>query len=259
MKNKNLIIALYADSYDEKTGMRNTYLGYFSQFGHVMLVHCGMDLDFVLEHCDVLALPGGADVLASRYKERPSIWAGRPNQQYEYLDEQLLKPWILTGKPIIGICRGLQTLNVALGGSLHQHIIGHIGDDEARDAPHHELYTDITGYEVVEVNSFHHQAIKTLAPGLKVIGWSTAYKRCPSLDASEFAARRYTLSEKQNRVLKSNQEFFAFPEIITHETLPYIAFQYHPEESNCPLAKELITQTLKEYELQPSAEEKKVD
>lgn len=257
MKKKPLI-ALYADSYNERTGQSNAYITYFSQFGHVILIHSEMDLSFVLKHCDVLALPGGADVYPMRYGEFPHVWCGRPNAGYEFLDEELLTPWLATKKPIIGICRGLQTLNVVLGGSLHQHVYGHaLGDNDDRGAETHEVYTNVPGHEVIGVNSFHHQAIKVLGEGLEVLGWSLSARGCPSIRNSQFAAKKHIINDQSERVLKSKGNYHAFPEIIKHTELPYIAFQYHPEEFDCPLAEKLINETLSEYvESKKTTEEK---
>lgn len=248
---KQKIVALYADSYNGRTGQSNSYLSYFSQFGHVVLVHSEMDAEFALKYADILALPGGADVDPRRYirkGEYVSISSGRPNIQYEDLDERLLTPWLDTGKPIIGICRGMQTLNVALGGTLHQHIIDHAGDpDEARKEPLHDIYTDIPGYEIHAVNSFHHQGLRHIADGLEVLGWASIYKGCPSIHKAVYENYKKLVSDKRHAVLRSNKPYLMVPEIVKHTTKPYIAFQYHPEEFNCPLAETLIKETLNTY------------
>ena len=116
-------ILLYSDSYGGRVGISEPYVNFFSQFGEVILVGPGNDLPFFIHHGDILAMPGGADIDSWRYHESPRT-VGRLNAHYEFLDEFLLMPWIKTGKPIIGICRGMQSLNVALGGSLHQDVYG---------------------------------------------------------------------------------------------------------------------------------------
>ena len=85
--------------------------------------------------------------------------------------------------PILAICRGLQVLNVARGGTLHQHLPDVVGDSishRQRDAgsqPTHwvsltssSLLSQLVGCERVHVNSFHHQAVATLGEGLRVTG-----------------------------------------------------------------------------------------
>ncbi|MBR2599301.1 MAG: gamma-glutamyl-gamma-aminobutyrate hydrolase family protein, partial [Erysipelotrichaceae bacterium] len=76
------------------------------------------------------------------------------------------------GKPILGICAGIQVINVVFGGSLHQHIEGH------RDATHHvrltrdSLLYRIYGKEDIMTNSYHHQCVNRVADGFKVTAMS---------------------------------------------------------------------------------------
>ena len=123
---------------------------------------------------DGLVLQGGADISPLAYDEQPlkPEWAGDPmRDRYEI---ELVRAFTTAGKPVLGICRGAQLINVALGGSLHQDIPAHRSDDYDQHA--HEvrlepgsglarLYGEIGPRRVV---SIHHQAIKRLAPGLKV-------------------------------------------------------------------------------------------
>jgi len=123
---------------------------------------------------DGLVLQGGADISPLAYGEEPlkPEWAGDPMRDgYEI---ELVRAFTAAGKPVLGICRGAQLINVALGGSLHQDIPAHRSDDYDQHA--HEvrlepgsglarLYGETGPRGVV---SIHHQAIKRLAPGLKV-------------------------------------------------------------------------------------------
>jgi putative glutamine amidotransferase len=241
-----LRILLYADTVPEKVQVNTAYVEFLSQFGEVILVMPSNNLEFFIEIGDVLALPGGADVDPMRYNEYPR-GSKSTNPAFEYLDKYLLGPWIKTKKPILGICRGLQTLNVAMGGSLYQDIDGHVQYTD-RDRCDQKMYTDIPGYEINRVNSFHHQAVKTLADDFEVIGWSVAYKHCASLKDRIQPDGRYIYMEEgegKNKVPKRTKGmYFTFPEIIRHKHLPYIAVQYHPEEFFCPLATELFAETL---------------
>jgi putative glutamine amidotransferase len=90
-------------------------------------------------------------------------------------------------KPILGICGGMQLINVALGGSLHQHIPDSCpsdlihSQDHDRHEPAHDvkiventnLFTILEGKETTSVNSVHHQAVKDVAPSLKVNAHAT--------------------------------------------------------------------------------------
>lgn len=81
-----------------------------------------------------------------------------------------------TGKPIFGICRGIQSINVALGGTLYQDIPAHRQSEPGRVGTHAVRFEGgtrirrIMGGEEIVANTFHHQAIKTPAPSLSVVG-----------------------------------------------------------------------------------------
>jgi putative glutamine amidotransferase len=123
---------------------------------------------------DGLVLQGGADISPLAYGEEPQKpeWAGDPlRDRYEI---ELVRAFTSAGKPVLGICRGAQLINVALGGTLHQDIAAHRSDEYDQHA--HEvrlepgsglarLYGETGPRRVV---SIHHQAIKRLAPGLVV-------------------------------------------------------------------------------------------
>lgn len=247
-------ILLYVDSYGERVGVNEAYVHFLSMFGEVMLVTPSNDLPFYIQHADILALPGGADVDPARYGEKPQ-GSGRVNPHYEYLDKHLLMPWLETAKPIIAICRGMQTLNVAMGGSLYQDIFGHVGNGEKRWETKHPLYTNLPGYKYYLTNSFHHQSIKKLADGFEIIGWSPVMERCPSLHdkTKPRVFNHYQLITEKGKGTRIEVEkdhdgqpanYYSHIEIIRHKERPYIAFQYHPEEFFCPLAIELIEQVV---------------
>ena len=126
------------------------------------------------EELDGLVLQGGADISPLAYGEQPlkPEWEGDPIRDgYEI---ELVRAFTQARKPILGICRGAQMINVALGGSLHQDIPAHRSDEYDQHA--HEvrlepgsglarLYGETGPRRVI---SIHHQAIKRLAPGLRV-------------------------------------------------------------------------------------------
>ena len=123
---------------------------------------------------DGLVLQGGADISPLAYGEQPlkPEWAGDPmRDRYEI---ELVRAFTAAAKPVLGICRGAQLINVALGGSLHQDVPAHRSDDYDHHA--HEvrlepgsglarLYGETGPRRVV---SIHHQAIKRLGRGLQV-------------------------------------------------------------------------------------------
>lgn len=131
---------------------------------------------------DGLVLQGGADVSPASYGEEPlrPEWAGdRVRDLYEI---ELFWECAIQGKPVLGICRGHQLINVALGGTLHQDIASQIEgaarhvDRETYDRNQHEIEI-VPGsglarsYGILKratVNSIHHQAVKALGRGLTV-------------------------------------------------------------------------------------------
>lgn len=236
MKKKKIL--LYADAFNGKVGQTLAYMAFFDQFGEVVLVHSKSDIATMMELGDILALPGGADVDAGLYNEAPGFTNSRANVHYEYLDQVLLKPWLEQERPIIAICRGTQALNVALGGTLHQEVIGH-AQSKDRYVRTETMYTDVKGFHTHEINSMHHQAIKDLGKGLSVVGWSSAYDGCYSLKENTiFMSHIYDEKTK----VKTTDNYYCIIEAVRHDKLPIVGFQYHPEEFNCNFARKLITE-----------------
>lgn len=242
-------ILLYCNVFDTTVGQSLPYMNFFSQFGDVVLVTSEMNLPKMIEFGDILAVPGGQDIYSDRYGAKPGFNSKNVNAHYEYLDRYLLLPWIETGKPIIGICRGMQALNVVCGGTLIRHINGHVQEDDLYwryDTPQ-EMFTNIAGIAVANINSLHHQCVGKVAPGFDVRGWSDFAVRDRAKKQAEFKAIGYTITKNKDIIVRDQSPVPMVPEIMVHSTRPYVAFQYHPEEFNCPIAITLIEQTLKEY------------
>lgn len=153
--------------------------------------------------CDGLLLPGGGDITPAFFGEN-NQGSGNIDTALDILQFQALELAVRASMPVLGICKGLQVINVGFGGTLIQDL------PEASCARHryedgdkyhaaliekgswlHSLYG-----ESVTVNSAHHQAIKRLGGGLHAVQW------CPEDDCIES---------------------------IAHETLPIIGVQWHPE------------------------------
>ena len=127
----------------------------------------------VAESFDGFVFCGGADIDPKYYGEdidgAENICSSR--DEFERI---LFNAVHATGKPILGICRGMQVINVFLGGSLYQHIDGHVQEQQRSVRSHFvSLIEDtclhiIIEKENIEVNSFHHQVVKVLANGLAV-------------------------------------------------------------------------------------------
>ena len=135
-------------------------------------------IDQVVSEFDGFLFCGGVDIDPKYYGEEINGAENICSVRDEF-ECALFKAAFKSGKPILGICRGMQVINVFLGGSLHQHVDGHLQSEE-RSARTHSvtlspdgLLSQIESDEVIEVNTFHHQIVKKLADGLVVDGVST--------------------------------------------------------------------------------------
>jgi len=135
---------------------------------------------------DGLLLTGGGDIDPARFGEP---WHSKTDLVSPERDElelrRVTRQAIDSGLPLLAICRGLQVLNVALNGTLHQHVPDVFGDHVAHSQPGgrsdrtHEvtiepdtLLSRLAGGDELRVNSFHHQAIKDLGAGLRPVAWA---------------------------------------------------------------------------------------
>jgi putative glutamine amidotransferase len=135
----------------------------------------------VLDSLDGLLITGGNDVNPAAYGQEPHPSNDKPAPERDEWEFMLLRGALKRQLPVLGICRGAQVLNVALGGTLHQHlpdVIGHSGH-RAGNAVFTTLPvrtvagTRLAGLvgESVEARCYHHQAIADLGEGLVVSGW----------------------------------------------------------------------------------------
>lgn len=148
------------------------------------VIHDKEVLKQTIARIDALYLSGGADIAPEFYHETilDDQWRGEiPRSQFEI---DVFKIALQQNKPIFGICRGLQLINVALGGTLYQDLGKQCNLDnhrviEGKPVPHHNVNIEpdswlykVIGNNTIRVNSSHHQAIKTLASSLKVTATS---------------------------------------------------------------------------------------
>ncbi len=121
-----------------------------------------------------LCLSGGPDLQPSYYGAQPHRALGPTEPHLDAFEITLVRAAEAREMPVLAICRGLQVLNVARGGTLHQHVEGHRQAELASVPTHaveialHSATGRITGATRLEVNSFHHQAVDDLGDGLCV-------------------------------------------------------------------------------------------
>lgn len=132
----------------------------------------------VLEAVDGVLLTGGGDVDPDWYGEEPRVVNGQINPVRDRFEIALCRAALRAGRPVLGICRGAQVLNVAAGGSLYQDLAREMGTSlqHAQKAPgwygthkvtvqEGTLLWRLVGATTLRVNSFHHQGVREIAPG----------------------------------------------------------------------------------------------
>ena len=137
----------------------------------------------IYERTDGILIPGGVDVDPAAFGEKPHERLGRIDPARDRVEIQLVKWAVEDDKPLLGLCRGLQVINVALGGTLYQDLETEYPNGIKHDYfPNYGFSRDHLAHDVVveagsrmrhalidpavPVNSMHHQGIKALANGL---------------------------------------------------------------------------------------------
>ena len=169
--------------------------------GGIPMLTCEQCAEEMAELCEGLLLSGGDDVDPELYGEtilNDTVGTDPERTQFEV---PLARAFLERGKPILTICRGFQLLNVLLGGTLYQDLLEQKGWIHSNGKIRHDLYAEEGSIlhalfgPVFKVNSTHHQAIKALAPGLRVTARSVE----------------------------------GIIEGYEHESLPIFGVQFHPE------------------------------
>ena len=151
--------------------------------GQPVIVNDGRDPKELLARVDALVLTGGPDVDPARYGEAPHPSVYGVDAAADEFECALAEAALVRSVPMLAICRGIQVLNVARGGTLHQHIADDPGvpphgrPGEAGGAREHEVALDrdslvaqVMDATLVNASCHHHQAIATLGDGLRVVG-----------------------------------------------------------------------------------------
>ena len=142
------------------------------------------DIAELIGRCDGFLFSGGVDVDPAYYGEEALPELGEVEKKRDELEMLALPEILKSDKPILGICRGMQVINIALGGSLYQDLPSQLGIDGHRqslaryEASHSvRIAADtplfsLMGEGDIPVNSFHHQAVKELGRGLVPMAFS---------------------------------------------------------------------------------------
>ena len=192
-------------SLQEKVYVNNTYISAVEKAGGVpIIIPVNTNRDNIKRQIDLidgLIISGGADINPILYKEEPLVGLGYFNNDNDEFDIIATRIALILDKPIFGICRGLQVLNVCLGGTLYQDI-NHIessyikhSQDAKRFMGSHSItisewskLAEILGTDSI-VNSFHHQSVKDLGKGLVV----SASAKDGVIEAIELKGDKYAI------------------------------------------------------------------
>ena len=187
MNSKKKIIGIVSSVDDKKTtSIVENYAAAINAAGGVTVLLPYTDREDVIasfvELCDGFCVAGGADISPERYGAERHPLCEAPQLYRDALDLAFIRQVLKSGKPLLAICRGMQMLNIACGGTLFQDIpsecpseIAHRQTEGEFELSHYATpipgtpLSNTVGNARIRVNSFHHQAIKILGDGLAVM------------------------------------------------------------------------------------------
>lgn len=184
--NKPLTVGI-VDQCDSKTAnLSNSYVKAIVRGGHIPVVITQalneQLLSDLISRVDVVFFQGGCDVNPAKYGEQPAPKLGRVSEERDAFEYAVLREVAKQRKPCMGTCRGLQVINVFFGGSLYQDLptdvpsnVNHRPGGDSHKPMHtinvakDSRFYKILKKETMGVNSMHHQAVKRLAPGFRIV------------------------------------------------------------------------------------------
>jgi putative glutamine amidotransferase len=158
-----------------------------------------LDPEVAASTVDAVVLAGGADIDPARYRQQPHPRTGRPQAWRDGFEIELLSAAGERGLPVLGICRGLEVLTVARGGTLRQHLPDLLGHGHHQPAPATFGTTAVctaTGTrtaailgERTEVRCYHHQGVDTVGEGMVATAWASD----GAVEAVELTGERFVV------------------------------------------------------------------
>ncbi len=175
-------IAVLHTGRDDKQKLYSEWLHLLQPDAELVTLSAEKKNESELATCDGIVFTGGGDVNPKLYGEAPTEYVQGIDEQRDLFECMLLEKSLLRQLPVLGICRGLQAINVFFGGSLYQDVeqqgfkkhSGASGKDlrHGIDVVPHTTLAHIVGVTHGNVNSCHHQAINNVAEVLTVSGYS---------------------------------------------------------------------------------------
>ncbi|MBR5870803.1 MAG: gamma-glutamyl-gamma-aminobutyrate hydrolase family protein [Clostridia bacterium] len=202
----------------ERSWIRSTYTNAVIRAGGIPVI---LDqytdpavIESLLPRLDGILFTGGVDINPKLYGEEIDEKCGEIADVRDAFEVRLMAVVEQYEIPVFGICRGIQTLNVLCGGSLHQHRDHHQGVRHDVDVVEGTRLHEIVGKTKINSNSYHHQCVKVPAPGMTV----TAYAEDGTVEAIERPGDRFFVGVQWHpELLSANEEdhnalFLAFVE-----------------------------------------------
>jgi len=210
---------------------RRTPYGYYVPAAHVQAVEAAGGVPVLLPHrlevaptlirrLDGIVLSGGADVAPATYDQLPHPATYGVDDERDAFETTLVRQALAEDIPLLAICRGIQVLNVALGGTLWQHIpdhndgqVAHAPATPALPPPIHTIRVTpdsrlarALGRDTAQVNSFHHQAIREAGAGVSVVAWAAD----GIIEGVELPANRFTVGVQWHPERLFHQDYTHF-------------------------------------------------
>lgn len=175
------VIGISSNHHEDENTLTDTYIESVRRAGGIpMIIPFSTDPKVITEcvsRCDAVIMSGGGDLMPAWFDAAPSPHMGRANTHKDFFDLTIIHAALRFSIPMLAICRGMQLVNVVLGGKIYQDLPSEKGNVIGHNQPatRYELWhsvsvhpegrlREVLGVDEVMVNSFHHQAVSDLPP-----------------------------------------------------------------------------------------------